>query len=67
MSVAKVIEVTAQSSEGFEAAAAEGIRRANKTVHNIESAWIKEQHLAVKDGEVVAYRVTLKITFLLDG
>ena len=42
-----------------------GIRRFSKTIDNVEGAWIKEQKVVVKDGEVSEYRVTMKVTFLL--
>jgi flavin-binding protein dodecin len=42
MSVAKVSEISATSTKSFEAAINEGIARANKTLRNVRSAWIKE-------------------------
>ncbi|HEX5308973.1 MAG TPA: dodecin family protein [Solirubrobacteraceae bacterium] len=66
MSVAKVIEITAQSPESFEDAIRQGIAKAKETVRNITGAWVKEQSVALKDGEIDGYRVDLKITFLLD-
>ena len=33
---------------------------------NIKSAWVKEQKVAVENGDVVEYRVTMKVTFLLN-
>lgn len=66
MSVAKIIEVTARSGESFEAAIAEGISKAGETVHSIQNAWVKEQQVVVRDGEVAEYQVDLKVTFLLD-
>jgi flavin-binding protein dodecin len=66
MSVAKVIEITAQSPESFEDAIRQGITKAKQTVRNMSGAWVKEQSVALADGEIVAYRVDLKITFLLD-
>ena len=65
MSVAKISELTAESSKSFEAAIEKGIRKMSKTVENIEGAWIKEQKVVVKDGEISAYRVTMKITFIV--
>jgi flavin-binding protein dodecin len=68
MSVAKIIEISAESSKSFEDAIQEGISRASKTVKNIKSAWIKEQQVVVDKGKVVAYRVDMKVTFVLkDG
>lgn len=66
MSVAKIIEISAESPEGFEAAIQEGIRRASETVKNIRSAWVGDQQVEVKDGNVVNYRVHLKVTFVLE-
>lgn len=66
MSIAKVIEISAQSEKSFEDAVAQGIEIASKSVHNIKSAWVKEQQVAVEDGKIVMYRVDLKVTFVLD-
>ncbi|MGD2082938.1 MAG: dodecin family protein [Chromatiales bacterium] len=66
MSIAKVIEVSSESTESFEDAIAEGIRKASKSVHNIKGAWVKEQQVKVEGGKIVGYRVDLKLTFVLD-
>jgi flavin-binding protein dodecin len=66
MSVAKIIEWCADSPKSFEDAIQDGITRASKTVHNIKSAWVKEQHVVVDNGKVALYRVDLKVTFVLD-
>ncbi len=65
MSVAKTSEITAASSKSFEDAVRSGVRKMSETVDNIEGAWIKEQKVVVKDGEVDEYRVTMKITFIV--
>ena len=67
MSVAKVIELTATSTKSFEDAIQKGIARANKTLKNVEGAWIKEQKVMVKDGKISGYRVNMMVTFVLDG
>lgn len=66
MSVAKHIEITADSSKSFEHAIQDGITRAGKTVKGIRSAWIKDQMVLVDDDEVTTYRVNMKVTFVLD-
>ena len=66
MSVAKVIEISAESERGFEDAVNLGITTAAKTVRNIKGAWVKEQQVVVEAGKVVNYRVNLQITFLLE-
>jgi flavin-binding protein dodecin len=65
VSIAKNVEITASSSKSFEGAVEKGVRRFSKTVDNVESAWVKEQKVVVKDGEVSQYRVTMVITFVL--
>lgn len=66
MSVAKVIEITAQSTESFDDAVAQGIERSSRTVKKIQGAWVKELKVDVKDGKVSMYRVILKVTFVLE-
>ncbi|HEX5056464.1 MAG TPA: dodecin family protein [Gammaproteobacteria bacterium] len=66
MSVAKIIEISADSQKSFEDAIRQGIERAGQTLKNIQSAWIKEQQVMVNDQKVAGYRVILKITFVLN-
>lgn len=65
MSVAKVVEISAASSKSFEDAIKKGIAKTADTVDNIEGAWIKEQKVVVKNGEVKEYRVDMKVTFIV--
>lgn len=65
-SVAKVIEITAESGESFEDAIRHGIAKATESVHEIRSAWVDGQQVRVEDGKVVSYRVDLKVTFVID-
>ena len=66
MSVAKIIEISSESTTSFEDAVQQGVTRASKTIHNIKGAWIKEQQVVVDNGKVTLYRVDLKVTFVLD-
>ena len=66
MSIAKIIELSAESPKNFEDAIQNGITRASKTIHGIKSAWVKEQHVVIENGKVTLYRVDLKVTFVLD-
>lgn len=65
MSIAKTSEIMASSDKSFEDAVRKGIQRFSKTVDHVEGAWVKEQKVVVKDGEVAEYRVALKVTFVL--
>lgn len=66
MSIAKVIEISASSTQGFEDAINTGIARASETIHGIEGAWVKEQKVVIVDNRVTDYRVSLAITFKVD-
>jgi flavin-binding protein dodecin len=65
MSVARVTEITASSKVSFQDALEKGIERANKTLKNVKGAWIQEQKVEVEDGRITAYRVNMKVTFVL--
>jgi flavin-binding protein dodecin len=66
MSIARTTEISASSSKSFEEAVRKGIKRFSKTINNVEGAWIKEQKIVVNDGDVTEFRVTMKVTFILD-
>jgi flavin-binding protein dodecin len=66
MSVAKVSEISVTSTKGFEDAITEGIARANKTLRNVRSAWVKEQQVRVKDGKIKEFQVNMMVTFVID-
>jgi dodecin len=66
MSVAKVSEISATSSKGFEDALKEGIARAHKTLRNVRSAWVKEQQVHVSKGAITEYQVNMMVTFVID-
>ena len=66
MSVAKVIEISAESKESFEDAISQGIATAAKTVHGIKGAWVQNQQVTVTDNKIAVFRVDLKVTFVLD-
>lgn len=66
MSVARTTEISASSSKSFEDAVKKGIKRFSETIKHVEGAWIKEQKVVVKGGDVSEYRVTMKVTFVLN-
>jgi flavin-binding protein dodecin len=65
MSVARVTEITSSSNKSFQDAIEVGIARAAKTLKNVEGAWIQDQKVVVEDGKISAYRVNMKVTFIL--
>lgn len=66
MAVAKVVEIISSSKEGFDEAIRVGVERAAKTLENVQGAWVKDQKVSVTNGKVSEYRVTLKVTFILE-
>ena len=66
MSVARVTEISATSKVSFDEAVKVGVDRANKTLRNVRSAWVKEQQVDVDGGKVTSYRVNMLVTFVLD-
>ena len=65
MSVARITELSSSSSKSFEDAIEKGVRRASKTLENIEGAWVQDMKVKCKDGKIEQYRVNLKVTFVL--
>ncbi len=66
MAVARVTELTASSNQGFQDAFQSGIDRATATLRNITGAEIVSQKAKIENGKVSEYRVTLKVTFILE-
>jgi hypothetical protein len=66
MNVAKISEISSTSTVSFEDAIKQGLLRANKTIRNIKSAWIKEQQVRLDKGTIIEYQVNMLITFVLD-
>ena len=67
MSVAKVTEIKVSSPNSFDDAIQEGIIRANKTLKNVKSAWVKDFEVTVdNDGKIAQYKVLMRITFIIE-
>jgi flavin-binding protein dodecin len=67
MAVVKVIELLAESKNGWEAATQEAVSEASKTIDNIQSVYISNMQAVVDDNnKVVNYRVNAKISFIVE-
>ena len=66
MSVAKVTEIIASSGKSFDDAIDIGMKRANKTLKNVKGAWVAGMKVECEKGKVTTYRVSLKVTFVLN-
>jgi flavin-binding protein dodecin len=66
MAVAKVVEISASSPTSFEDAVKNGIEKAGETIRGIQGAWVSEEKVEVADGKITEFRVTLRVTFVLE-
>lgn len=67
MTVAKVIEIISTSKTSFDDAIKQGVARATDTVSGVAGAWVKDQSVDVSNGKVTAYKVILRVTFVIEG
>ncbi|MFO7768942.1 MAG: dodecin family protein [bacterium] len=65
MALAKVIEVLAEGSN-LEDAVEDAVRQASKTVRNIQNVYVKDWEAIVENNAVTKYRITAKVTFILE-
>ena len=63
MSIYKVIELIGSSETSWEDAARNAVERASKTLEDLRIAEVLEQDLKIEDGQVVAYRTKLRVSF----
>lgn len=65
-SVARVSEISASSSTSFDDALQTGVARAQETLRNVKSAWVKEMQVEVGESGITEYRVNMLVTFVLE-
>lgn len=66
-SIAKVIEVIAESDKSWDDAAQKAVDEAAKTIEGITEVWVSGMKAIVEKNRIVRYRVTAKVTFVLKG
>lgn len=66
MPVAKTVEIISSSTESIEAAVRDGIAKAGESIHGIQEAWVKGTKAVVRDGKIVEWRATMKLTFIVE-
>lgn len=66
MTMLKVIEVLAQSDQGWDDAARQAVKSASKTVRGIKSLYIENMEATVDGDRITQYRINGKLSFLLD-
>ncbi len=66
MSVARVTELSATSTESFEDAINSAISRATQTLRGVEGAWVKDMNVLIENGRITGYKVNLAVTFVME-
>ena len=66
MPIVKVIEVIASSEESFDDAVRQAVKETSRTIRNIDSVWVKDMKVHVKDDAIKSYGVICKVSFRLD-
>jgi len=66
MTIAKITEISSDSTISFQDAIEAGIARADKKLRNVKGAWVAEQKLTVEKGKITSYRVIMRVSFVLE-
>jgi dodecin len=66
MSIAKVIEIIAESDKSWDEAAKNAVKEASKTVRNIKHLYVQDMQAVVEKNKITKYRLNAKITFVID-
>ncbi len=66
-SVYRVTELVGTSSESWEKAASAAVATASKTIRDLRIAEVVQQDMQIEDGQVVAYRARLKVSFKFES
>jgi dodecin len=66
MAVIKVIELLGESEQSWEDATRQVVTEATKTLRGVTSIWIKEFQATVENDQVKNFRVTAKVSFVME-
>ncbi len=66
MPIVKVIEIIASSEQGIDDAIRNALAEASKTIRNIDSIWVKDIKVHVKDNQITTFGVNCNISFRLE-
>ena len=67
MPIVKVIEVIASSEKSFDDAIQNAVKEVSKTVKNIDSVYVKDFKVHVKNEKITTYGVICKVSFRVTG
>ncbi len=63
MSIYKVIEIVGTSENSWEEAAKNAVEKASQSLEDLRVAEVTSQDLKIENGEVVAYRIRVSVSF----
>ena len=66
MAVVKVIELLGESGESWEEATRQVVAEATRTLRGVTSVWVKDFQETVENDQVRNYRVTAKVSFVME-
>lgn len=66
MAVARVSQIIGASPHSWEDAVRNALERANKTLRGITGIEVVKENAAVENGQIVEYRATVMVTFVLE-
>ena len=66
-SIAKVIEIIAESDKSWDDAAKNAVKEASKSIRDIKHLYVKDMQAIVEDGKIEKYRLNANITFVVDS
>jgi flavin-binding protein dodecin len=66
-SVYKIIELVGTSDESWEKAAAAAVARASQSLRELRIAEVVQLDLQLDNGQVMAYRAKVKVSFKYEG
>ena len=66
MSIIKVVELVADSPDGWKNAIEKAVEKASETIHNISGVEVTNFTASVNDGHVTGYKADLHLAFRVD-
>jgi flavin-binding protein dodecin len=66
MPIVKIIEIIASSEKGIDDAIRNALAEASKTIHNIDSIYVKDIKVHVENNQITTFGVICKVSFRLD-
>ncbi len=66
MAIVKVIEVIATSPLSFDDAVKNAVEEVSKSIKNIDSVYVKDMKVHVKDGKISTYGCVCKVSFRVE-